>query len=420
MYFICKDVGIHFVKTGGFNGIVEYYERMVSRMIPFRNRLITATSSRQQQPMPTVANANAERMRRLPELNSADYIDKLNSICVESLQESDSHRRTSDLRANMMLNKTVVSELFQFDILLMLPGQELPTHLNVPYFWGADRYTLPHWLLVAMKSSHLFDSLFIPQVQSITNLFLDDAHDDDDDSSQSSGDRYVDVTGEGGDFYFYPYKAELKKKPTTTKVGNGEEESDGGDEFYLSKENVDKYVIERAINNAVVMLDGSQIIHGVDRYRASEQPPLLAFNNHHYTIRFDKAKNAWLVVDSKGNDLMSYAKSDVRLMVVWNTHCFRDATERDRFKQGRVDELSLAQISETFKRDLASRGRLPADDIEPLELWTIVLKDYLNYPINPRSQYSTFFGFNYCLLPNILPESISNLLFGWFLKHCSS
>jgi hypothetical protein len=49
-------------------------------------------------------------------------------------------------------------------LLLILPGQELPMHLNVPYFWGADRSTLPQWLLVAMKNSHLFEDIFIPQV----------------------------------------------------------------------------------------------------------------------------------------------------------------------------------------------------------------------------------------------------------------
>ena len=58
-----------------------------------------------------------------------------------------------------------MNEIFQLDILLILPGQELPMHLNVPYFWGADRNSLPHWLLVVMKNSGLFEDIFIPQVQ---------------------------------------------------------------------------------------------------------------------------------------------------------------------------------------------------------------------------------------------------------------
>jgi hypothetical protein len=53
---------------------------------------------------------------------------------------------------------SIINEIFQLDIMLILPGQELPMHFNVPYFWGADRERLPHWLLVLMKSSKLIRS----------------------------------------------------------------------------------------------------------------------------------------------------------------------------------------------------------------------------------------------------------------------
>jgi hypothetical protein len=55
----------------------------------------------------------------------------------------------------------------------------------VPYFWGADRDQLPHWLLVLMKASRLFDDLFIPQVQGVSWLSTEAADDAADDATQA-------------------------------------------------------------------------------------------------------------------------------------------------------------------------------------------------------------------------------------------
>jgi hypothetical protein len=39
---------------------------------------------------------------------------------------------------------------------VMVPGQELPVHTDIPGFLGADRSQLPMWLLVVMHHSGLF------------------------------------------------------------------------------------------------------------------------------------------------------------------------------------------------------------------------------------------------------------------------
>jgi hypothetical protein len=124
---------------------MEYYEHMVSRILPFRRRLLQT---------PSVSNGKIDpflNLKKLEEFNSPSFTNKVKEICAEN-----------DLLAKK--GGSIVDELFQLDLLLILPGQELPMHLNVPYFWGADRSTLPQWLLVAMKNSHLFEDIFIPQV----------------------------------------------------------------------------------------------------------------------------------------------------------------------------------------------------------------------------------------------------------------
>ena len=45
---------------------------------------------------------------------------------------------------------------------LLIPGQELAVHTDVPEFRGANRKVLPQWLLVVMLHSGLFDAWRIP------------------------------------------------------------------------------------------------------------------------------------------------------------------------------------------------------------------------------------------------------------------
>lgn len=51
------DVGIHYVKTGGFNGHIEYLDKMVARILPFRKRLI------QQQPNAYNSYVNLKKLK---------------------------------------------------------------------------------------------------------------------------------------------------------------------------------------------------------------------------------------------------------------------------------------------------------------------------------------------------------------------
>ena len=219
----------------------------------------------------------------------------------------------------------------------------------------------------------------------------------------------VDWSGEGGDFYLYPYltdQVENKKESNGDSLDLVETENLIGQ----SKSVTNNYVIIKPIYNSAVIFDGAQVIHGVDRYRPDDLPPLFA-GNHHYTIRYDQYSNMWNLYDFMNNPLRSYDKNEVKLMVNWNMHCFANQTQKEKFhsEPKSYKMLTLKKIINTFKKDLKQRNKLPDDEIEPIDLWTIALKEYLNYPVNTQSQNTTIFGINYCLLPNIMPE--------WFTKH---
>ena len=51
---------------------------------------------------------------------------------------------------------------------LLLPGQELAVHTDVPEFRGADRRRYPQWLMVVMLHSGLFDAWRMPIATGIS------------------------------------------------------------------------------------------------------------------------------------------------------------------------------------------------------------------------------------------------------------
>jgi len=206
----------------------------------------------------------------------------------------------------------------------------------------------------------------------------------------------------------YPYlRYETKKRDKNNEI----------EHHHYEDENLNKYVILKSAHNSAVLFDGAQVIHGVDRFKPNELPPLFLASNHHYNIKYEDQTQRWLLTDSKNNYLKSYSKTDVKLMVVWNMHCFENESHKSKFNTAK--SLSLDEIANVFKQNLKSKKRLPSEEISPLELWTIVLKEYLEYPVNTHNQNSTIFGFNYCLLPNILPQWVTEkFLKNVLLKRC--
>ena len=96
---------------------------------------------------------------------------------------------------------------------LMVPGQELALHTDVPEFRGANRKLHPQWLLVAMRHSGLFEDWRMPIATGVAWF-----HDAD-----------------GGEFVFYPDGA-------------------GGPR-----------ASHKVAYNTAVLIDTDSVFHGVDR-----------------------------------------------------------------------------------------------------------------------------------------------------------
>jgi hypothetical protein len=258
--------------------------------------------------------------------------------------------------------------LFQFDVLLMVAGQELPMHLDIPYFWTADRKNIPHWLLVVMKRSNLFDHLFIPQVQGVSWL------------SKHQFEKFeTESIKNGGNFFFYPYK-----------------------------EQGEKYILAKSQYNSALLVDGTQVIHGVERFMADhEQPPME--KNSAYYLAYTKEDNSWNLYEKVGNSfLRKYPNENIRISLVWRTHCFKDEEEKKRY-QNQTNRISIEKVLDVFKEDLKKKGKYTeGQDVRKLDFFINLIDEYVRYP---NKQDSTFGlpAMNYCLLPLMMPKFINDL-----------
>merc|ERR1712037_868005 len=59
------------------------------------------------------------------------------------------------------------SRIYSVYAIVMLPGQTVPLHLDVPEFYGIERSACPNWLLVAAHCSGLFSSVRVRNVTSV-------------------------------------------------------------------------------------------------------------------------------------------------------------------------------------------------------------------------------------------------------------
>lgn len=113
-------------------------------------------------------------------------------------------------------------------IIMALPGQLVPVHIDTPLFWGRTRYNLPQWLLIAVEQSGLFKDIEIRQTQGVAYLH-----------------SWVNTTRDLGAFYYYP---------------NG---TDGPSVSFPPD------------FNTAIVFDGSTIVHGVDVWKPWIEPPEL-------------------------------------------------------------------------------------------------------------------------------------------------
>jgi hypothetical protein len=209
---------------------------------------------------------------------------------------------------------------------LMVPGQELAVHTDVPEFRGANRKLIPQWLLVVMAHSGCFAEYRMPIATGIA-WFHDDAN--------------------GGALAYWP---------------------DGPDA---------PVAVHKTRANTAMVLDTDSVFHGVERVAdvaASDLPPLRP------GMALDFAgDDTWIVHDADSREVIRYAWRDLRFSVSWKAYCFADEAERDAWRDGR-DNLTLDHIVDVLVADLASRDVVAEDVPRDAALGRVFIDEYIRFP----------------------------------------
>jgi hypothetical protein len=206
---------------------------------------------------------------------------------------------------------------------LMVPGQELALHTDVPEFRGVNRKLHPQWLLVAMRHSELFEDWRMPIATGVAWF-----HDTD-----------------GGEFAFYP---------------------DGAD---------GPPVYHKVAYNTALLVDTDSVFHGVDRVAPSEtEIPALKPGMQ---LAFD-GDSRWSVRDGD-RAVADYRWEELRFSISWKAYCFADEAEREAWRT-HTDDLSLEATLATLVEDLRSRGRITGDTPPSRELALMIIDEYIRFP----------------------------------------
>jgi hypothetical protein len=207
---------------------------------------------------------------------------------------------------------------------LLVPGQELALHTDVPEFRGINRRKDPQWLIVAMHHSGLFDAWRMPIATAVAWF------------GRCHG---------GGEFVFYP---------------------DGpfGPDVALPVR-----------HNTAIVLDTDSVFHGVDRV-AEARGPLPALRPG---ARLEYAGDGAWRVTLEGEELARYQWDQLRFSISWKAYCFADEAE-ERAVREHSDDLGRARVLDTLVEDLRKRGRIGATVPGESELALTIIDEYIQFP----------------------------------------
>jgi hypothetical protein len=206
---------------------------------------------------------------------------------------------------------------------ILVPGQELAVHTDVPEFRGANRKALPQWLLVVMHHSQLFEAWRMPIATAVS--WFHDAR--------------------GGAFAFYPDGAEAEPATHDSRF------------------------------NTAVVIDTDSVFHGVDRVaETSQEMPILRPGMR---LTADGG-GRWSVRDG-GTVVAEYRWEEMRFSVSWKAYCFRDEAARQSWRDG-SDDLRVDFILDRLEEDLRKRGRIRSGRPPNRELAETLVDEYIAFP----------------------------------------
>jgi hypothetical protein len=208
---------------------------------------------------------------------------------------------------------------------VMVPGQELAVHTDVPEFRGANRKRFPQWLMVVMHHSGRFERWRLPIATGISYF----------------------GAAQGGALAYWP---------------------DGPDAPVR---------VHEPTHNTAIVLDTDTVFHGVDAVGppGSPAPPIKTGA----ALDWIDADDTWQLRAGDGRDVARYPWGEIRFSVSWKAYCFGDDAERAAWHE-HTDDLTLEQILDTLLDDLRERGvcdQRPADDAD---LARLLVATYIHFP----------------------------------------
>jgi hypothetical protein len=205
---------------------------------------------------------------------------------------------------------------------LMVPGQELAVHTDVPEFRGVSRKTVPQWLLVVMHHSGVFEPWRLHIATGVA--------------------WFSDL--DGGALAYWP---------------------DGPD---------GPQVRHPIRSNTALVLDTDSVFHGVARVApvdAEAMPPIRP------GCGLAAEGGRWVLRGADDSVLADYDWSELRLSVSWKAYCFADDAARDAWL-AHTDDLTLEQILDTLRADLSARRGVDVARDEHLGL--ALIEEYIRFP----------------------------------------
>jgi len=213
---------------------------------------------------------------------------------------------------------------------ILLPGQELAVHTDVPEFRGANRKLFPQWLMVVMHHSGLFERWRMPIATGIAYF-----------SPEWLG------APQGGELAYWPHGVDAEAVVMPTR------------------------------HNTAIVLDTDSVFHGVDRVGPPEIEPVgLRPGN---VLEFDGTFWALRPEVGSAENLSVFGWDEIRFSVSWKAYCFADEAEREAWRS-HDDDLDLDVILAELVTDLRARGVLTVDELSERELALLLIDTYEQFP----------------------------------------
>ena len=211
---------------------------------------------------------------------------------------------------------------------LLVPGQELAMHTDVPEFRGANRKIVPQWLLVVMLHSGLFEQWRIPIVTCVSWF----------------------GAAQGGAFTFYPEGASGARSAIPAQ------------------------------HNSAILIDTDITFHGVERVAGGlPDLPLIGQKTRLHFCGNDH----WELRESR-EVIGTFSWSEIRYSISWKAYCFANNEAEALWRSG-VDTLSTKRIFSALETALRERGSLKAARPKPTELALLLVNTFVTYPTASRS-----------------------------------